>query len=149
MNNRPRILVIDDENDILDILNFMFQREGYEVVNAVSGKDAFEKILQEPFHAVVSDLCMPEMDGLTLLKQVRAQRYLTPFIFLSGHAKPWDEHQMINFGAYELIVKPNVDKVLPALKKVLMTQKEIESLKLSEEASEFMEILHAAHRRIA
>ena len=149
MSNRPKILVIDDEADILEVLNFLLEREGFEVVNANSGIEAFERILKEPYHAIISDLCMPEMDGLTLLKQVRAQRDLTPFIFLSGHAKPWDEHEMINFGAYELIVKPNLEKVLPALKKIILTQKEIEDLKLSEEASEFMEILHAANRRIA
>lgn len=148
MSTKPKILIVDDEPDIIDILTFLLEREGYAVVTALSGKEGLQKISSESFHAVVSDLSMPEMDGLNLLRHVRARKDHTPFIFLSGYAKSWDEHEMINLGAYELIVKPHVDKVPPALKKLLNTQREIESLKLNEEAPDFMTILHSSNIRV-
>lgn len=148
MNFRPKILIVDDEPDIIDILTFLLKREGFDVITALSGKEGLQKILSESINAVVSDLSMPEMDGLTFLRHVRARKDHTPFIFLSGYAKSWDEHEMINLGAYELIVKPHVEKVPPALIKLLKTQREIESLKLNEEASDFMTILHSSNIKV-
>lgn len=148
MNSNPNILLIDDEPDIIDILTFLLKREGFEVETAFSGKEGLQKILCKNVSAVVSDLSMPEMDGLTLLRHVRARKDYTPFIFLSGFAKSWDEHEMINLGAYELIVKPHVDKVPSALKKLLSTHKEIEGLRLTEEAPDFMSILHASNIKV-
>lgn len=149
MNIKPRILLIDDETDILHILTFLLRREGFDIETATSGKAGLEKILSQKFDGVITDLSMPEMDGLTLLKHVRAQQNFMPFIFLSGHANINDEHEMINYGAYELIVKPHVERVPDALRALLTAGKEIESLKCSGEdaTSEFLNLLHSADKK--
>lgn len=149
METKPKILVIDDETDILDILHFILRREGFDVILASSGEEALRKLSHEKFDGVVSDLSMPGMDGLTLLKKVRAQNDFIPFIFLSGHAQASDEHEMINFGAFELITKPNVEKVPSSLRSLLKASKEIELLKeVGGDGMDFLELLHSTDRKV-
>lgn len=148
MRIKPRILLVDDETDILHILSFLLRREGFEIETANSGVEGLKKILGQKFDGVISDLSMPEMDGLTLLKTVRAKHNYMPFIFLSGHANPQDEHEMINYGAFQLIVKPHIEKVPDALQNLLKAGKEIEMCKdAGEECEEFLDLLHSADKK--
>jgi DNA-binding NtrC family response regulator len=143
MNDKPRILLIDDEKDILKMLGIFLEREGFSVETAENGEEAWGKIAGEHFSAVVCDLKMPVMDGLTLLKRVRTEKNYMPFIFLSGHANFDDEHEIINYGAYELIHKPNIEKVPAALRTLLKADKEVKKLEKSGiHAIDFLEILH-------
>jgi two-component system OmpR family response regulator len=149
MKMKPKILLVDDETDILHILSFLLKREGFDVETASSGLEGLNKILAQKFDGVITDLSMPGMDGLTLLKQVRAHHSYMPFIFLSGHARAEDEHEMINYGAYELIVKPHVERVPEALQTLLKAGKEIEILKeAGEEGAElFLDLVHSAEKK--
>jgi two-component system nitrogen regulation response regulator NtrX len=151
MNQTPRqtILIIDDEPDIIRILKRILTEEDFDVVTAVNGNDGFEKIIGQDFAAVVCDLKMPVLDGISLLKKVRAENRLTPFIFLSGDADSRDEHEMINYGAYQLISKPFLDKVPDALRSMIKSDQEVKSLKnASKDAQEFLEILHETGKKI-
>lgn len=148
MNIKPKILLIDDESDILHILSFLLRREGFDIETAKSGVEGLEKILGQKFDGVISDLSMPEMDGLTLLKNVRANHNFMPFIFLSGHANPQDEHEMINYGAFQLIVKPHIEKVPEALQNLLKAGREIEMCKdAGGQCDEFLDLLHSADKK--
>lgn len=137
MSTKPCVLIIDDENDIIEILTFILKRNGMDVVAASDGIEALKLLNRQKFSGVVSDLLMPNMDGLQLLKIVRGNGNTTPFLFLSGHADSLDEHSMINYGAYELINKPDIDKIPEALQKLFKGDKEVENL-----PSDFLDILH-------
>lgn len=146
MNNRPRILLIDDEKDILRLVGVFLESEGFSVETAENGKEAFDKITAGDFSAVVCDLRMPVMDGLTLLKKVRTEKNFMPFIFLSGHANFDDEHEIVNYGAYELIHKPHIEKVPEALKRLLKADEEVKRLERSGvHAIDFLEMLHESN----
>ena len=108
-----------------------------EVVAASDGIEALKLLNSQKFSGVVSDLLMPNMDGLQLLKIIRGNGNTTPFLFLSGHANAFDEHSMINYGAYELIHKPDLDKIPAALEKLFKGDKEVENL-----PDDFLDILH-------
>lgn len=144
MQNKHTVLIIDDENDIIDILSFILKRNGIDVVTAADGIEALKLINSQKFSGIVSDLLMPNMDGIALLKMVRANGNKVPFIFLSGHASSLDEHAMINYGAYELIHKPDIDKIPEALTKLFKAHQEVVTLEQSgdEIAMEFLELLH-------
>ncbi|MFP5387642.1 MAG: response regulator, partial [Bacteriovoracia bacterium] len=145
MNDKPRILLIDDEKDILSLLGAFLESEGFCVETAENGELAWKKINSNSFSAVVCDLKMPVMDGLTLLKKIREAKNFIPFVFLSGHANLDDEHEVINYGSYELIHKPHIDKVPIALRALLKADKEVKSLEKSGvHAIDFLEILHEA-----
>lgn len=145
MTNKSKILIVDDEIGILEALSYFLKEEGYEVETAVNGKEAFAKILSLNFDGVVSDLMMPEMDGLTLIKNVRAENIVIPFLFLSGHADSDDEQQMINYGTYKLIHKPDLGQVPKALRSLLSIDNKI--LSMDEQGHgevEFLELINNA-----
>jgi DNA-binding NtrC family response regulator len=143
MLDKPCVLIIDDENDIIEILSFILTREGMEVVAAYDGIEALKLLNSRKFSGVVSDLLMPNLDGLALLKLVRANNNKVPFIFLSGNATSIDEREMINYGAYELIHKPELDRVPDSLRKLFKSDREVVSLEnAGDEAREFLDLLH-------
>lgn len=147
MQTKPCVLIIDDENDIIEILTFILKRNGMDVVPAYDGIEALKLLNTKKFSGVVSDLLMPNMDGLALLKIVRGNKNTTPFIFLSGNATTDHEHEMINYGAYELIHKPELERVPDALKKLFKSHLEVEKLmNSSSEAQEFLDLLHDAKK---
>lgn len=143
MQAKPCVLIIDDENDIIEILTYILKKHGMDVVPAYDGIEALKLLNTQKFSGVVSDLLMPNLDGLELLKIIRANGNQTPFIFLSGHADSFHEHAMINYGAYELVHKPELDKIPGALEKLFKSDREVEYLQnAGKEAMEFLELLH-------
>jgi DNA-binding NtrC family response regulator len=148
MKSKPLVLIIDDESEILEILSFILRRNGMDVVSASDGVEALKLINSRKFSGVVSDLLMPNIDGLQLLKIVRGNGNNIPFIFLSGHANALDEHDMINYGAYELIHKPDLEKVPDSLQKLFKADVEVEMLAAcGDVALEFLELLHDSNKK--
>lgn len=146
--NTTNVLLIDDEGDILEILTYILQKEGFTVSQARDGMEALELIRSRKFSGVVSDLCMPKIDGIALLKIVRAQNNFIPFIFLSGHADVRHKLEMLNFGAYELIDKPHLNRVPDALKNLLRVAGTFQDLEKSNPVGkEFMEIIHDSGKK--
>lgn len=80
------ILVVDDDFEIRRLVARMLQIQGHEAVLAGNGADALEVVGNQKIDLIVSDLRMPVMDGQVLFTKLRAQGYLQPFIFISGHA---------------------------------------------------------------
>ena len=147
MTKAPKILIIDDEPDICSLLRFLLTREGFDPQVAESSGEALDQLFNTEYDGVVCDFAMPGMDGVTLLRKLRAQNNFTPFIFLSGHAGPKEEHEMINLGAYELIQKPNVKLIAPALKNLIKNSQELKSLeKAGKGGQEFLIMLHEAKK---
>lgn len=147
MKTPSKILIIDDEPEICSLLRFLLAREGFEPHTAESSEEGLNLILTSNFDGVVCDFAMPGMDGITLLQKVRAEKNYTPFIFLSGHANNKVAHEMINLGAHELIQKPHVKLIAPALRNLLKNSLELKCLEKSGvHGEEFLMMLHEAKK---
>ena len=92
-----KILVVDDERPISDIIKFNLTKEGYEVVTAFDGREALEQFEAEKPDLVILDLMLPELDGLEVAKEIRKTNH-TPIIMLSAKDSEFDKVIGIEMG---------------------------------------------------
>ena len=100
-----KILVCDDEKDIVSALQIYLSAEGYEVLSAYSGKQALEIMEQQSVDLVLMDIMMPEMDGLTAVAKLRGFSNV-PVLFLTAKSEDADMILGLNMGADDYITKP-------------------------------------------
>lgn len=114
-----RILVCDDEKDIVSALRIYLTEEGYTVEEAYNGQQALELLGQMDFHLVILDIMMPCKDGLETLKEIR-KRWNVPVILLSAKSEDEDKIIGLNSGADDYITKPfNLSEVIARVKSQL------------------------------
>jgi DNA-binding response OmpR family regulator len=103
-----RVLIADDDPDILAVVQVNFELEGFEVETAVDGEDALQKATANPPHVIVLDIMMPRMDGLTALHRLRSQASTgnIPIILLTARGLPEDRVRGLELGADDYITKP-------------------------------------------
>ena len=104
-----RILIVDDDSDVLVLFSKWLKAENFDVVTVESGKDALAQISIARPDLVVTDLIMDEMDGMALLSEIHRQNPLLPVIMLSGQAKIPDAVKATHLGSSAFLTKP-VDK---------------------------------------
>jgi len=112
MSTWGRLLIVDDESGIVDVLTKILKSKAGEIETASSGAEALEKIKTKQFDAVLSDIHMPTMDGLELLARVRSLQMQTPFVFLSGYGDQEKTRQALRLGATDFLDKPFEPNVL-------------------------------------
>lgn len=102
------ILIVDDSSSMRQLVTFALKDAGYDVVAAVDGKDALAKANGSKVDMVVTDLNMPEMDGIELVRQLRAQPgyKFTPIIMLTTESQGSKKQEGRKAGASGWIVKP-------------------------------------------
>jgi DNA-binding response OmpR family regulator len=102
---RLKILIADDDSDLLDILAFSLRREGFEVITAQDGRQALAQVAVEQPDLVVLDVMMPEIDGFEVCRRLRLESSI-PIIMLT--ARDEDEHivQGLDLGADDYVTKP-------------------------------------------
>jgi len=110
-----KILLVDDEVDILEFLKYNLELEKFEVLVSSNGKDALNKISQKP-DLIVLDIMMPEMDGFELYQKIKSDKNYQdiPIIFLTAKSGETDEIKGLNLGASDYIQKPISPKKLIA-----------------------------------
>ncbi len=101
-----RILIVDDEEMICSIFSRRLTREGYSCVTAQNGKEALHHFYKDSFSLVISDVRMPEMDGIELLKEVRAVHPGILMIMVTAYPEIDLALEAMRLGAYDFIVKP-------------------------------------------
>lgn len=103
-----KVLVVDDDEDIVNIVSALLQSEGYHTITAVNGKDAYDKAVAGKPDLIIADIMMPEMDGWEFCWRVRGDKSLgeTPFIFLTARADVMDQIRGSEIGADDYIIKP-------------------------------------------
>lgn len=117
-----KVLVVDDSESIRDVVSYTLSNEGYDVTTAEDGDIALEKIRKEKYRLVVTDLYMPNMNGLELIREIRKlDNYKgVPILFLTTESQLDKKKEAKEAGATGWIVKPfQPEKLLKALKKVL------------------------------
>lgn len=102
-----KILLVDDEQDIVEFLQYNLEKEGFDVITAYDGKEALEKIIEKP-DLIVLDVMMPNMDGYEVCSRIRATNGFreTPIIFLTAKSSEMDEVKGLELGADDFIQKP-------------------------------------------
>lgn len=100
------ILVVDNEETTRETLLKILEREGYQVLMANDGQAALEIIKEQRINLVVSDVCMPRMDGNKLLKMAKAARPELEVILMTGHGKMEMGIEALKEGAFDFIQKP-------------------------------------------
>ena len=119
--NNYKILLVDDEQDILDILNYNLSKEGYNIICAENGVDALDKMSSD-INLIILDVMMPQMDGLEFCKIIKSKinyKHI-PIIFLSAKDNEIDEIIGLEIGADDYIYKPISIRKLKARIKVLL-----------------------------
>ncbi len=101
-----RVLIVDDDPDIRDILMQMMTQLHIPSEEASDGKMALEMMKKQIFHAVLCDIMMPEMTGLECLARAQVEGFLTPFVFVTGYGDSDRLLQAIRLGAIDFINKP-------------------------------------------
>jgi two-component system response regulator HydG len=115
MNQKPSVLVIDDESGILDTLRILLKKEGFEVLTAQGGKAGLDQIKAGAYDLVLSDVRMPQVTGIDILNAAREQDPMTPVILMTAQASLQTAIQAVNQGAFYYIQKPFANDELVAI----------------------------------
>jgi two-component system, OmpR family, alkaline phosphatase synthesis response regulator PhoP len=108
VNERRRVLVVDDEPDVLLLCRVNLEFEGYDVVEASDGEQAMERLREQRFDVVLLDVMMPKMDGWQVLEAVKADDELEeiPVVMLTAKVQDQDQIRGWSQGAADYITKP-------------------------------------------
>jgi len=115
---KTKILIVDDEKDIVEFIQYNLEQEGFKVITAYNGKEAIEKIKEIP-DLVVLDVMMPGLDGYEVCKKIRAkEKYKNiPILFLTAKSSEQDEVHGLDIGADDYIAKPvSIKKLIARIK---------------------------------
>ena len=119
-----RILVVEDDETILNVLDEILTSRGHEIVTAVDGLEAIELLHTDRFDLIITDIVMPGKTGLDVLNEARALDPRYPVILITGNPSEETTEKLIRVGAYEFIVKPfDNDRVLMAVTRLLAIRK--------------------------
>jgi len=103
---KKKILVVDNGENLRETLVKILEREGYEVLTAEDGQAALEVLKENPVHVILSDVCMPRMDGNKLLKSAKSIHPDIEVILMTGHGKTEMGLEALRAGAFDFIQKP-------------------------------------------
>ncbi|MDF1613385.1 GGDEF domain-containing response regulator [Desulfurivibrio dismutans] len=124
-----KILVVDDDPQVLNLLLTAIESFGFQCRTASDGVEAMEKLQEDEFSLVITDLTMPRMDGMTLLKQVKNLYPRLDIIVVTGYAEKFSYTDVIKKGACDFIAKPfNIDELEAKLHRVLREQTMVRKL---------------------
>jgi len=122
-DRKTKVLLVEDDKMILDMYTLKFSQEGYEVVQAENGKDGLDSAKKESPDIILLDIILPQMDGFTVLKEIKKVDALKdiPVILLTNLGQDGDVKKGLELGANDYLIKANytpsqvVDKVKSVL----------------------------------
>lgn len=101
-----KILLVEDEENLHDVIKLNLELEGFDVVSAVDGKMALEKFKKDQFDIVLLDVMLPFVDGFEVCRQIRLTDQTTPVLFLTAKGTGEDRIKGLKIGADDYLVKP-------------------------------------------
>ena len=125
---KAKILVVDDEEDILDLLSYNFEQEGYEVIRARNGEEALQHAAAERPDLILLDIMMPKMDGVATCLALRAMPELehVAIVFLTARAEEYSEVAGFEAGADDYITKPIKPRVLKSRVRAMLRRQQVQ-----------------------
>ncbi|MBU7449817.1 response regulator transcription factor [Leuconostoc citreum] len=127
-----KILVVDDEIAISTLLKYNLEENGYEVTVASDGQTAYDLAKQESFDAILLDLMLPVIDGMTLLKNLRQDKVSTPVILVTAKGDEFDRVFGLELGADDYITKPFSPREVVARVKAVLRRSQVDHQVLAE-----------------
>ena len=123
--NTKKILLVDDEPDILEFLSYNFRKNEFNVITANNGIEGIQQAVSESPQIIISDILMPEMDGIEMCKEIRKKSglSLTPIIFLTAVSDDYKVLYAMSSGADQFVSKPTRFGYLLALVNQLLEGK--------------------------
>ena len=119
-NGRTRVLVVDDEEGIRDLLAKTLQLAEYDVDLAEDGRAALERLRMTPYDLLITDLRMPGVDGLTVIREARRLKSDLPVIIITGYSTEATAIEAIDIGVQGYLTKPfRIPRVLNAAARAL------------------------------
>ena len=106
MNTQKTVLIVEDEKNIVDILRFNLQREGYRTLEAYDGKDGLDKAVSENPDLILLDVMLPKMNGFDVCRRLRDKGDNVPVIILTAREEEADKVLGLEIGADDYITKP-------------------------------------------
>jgi len=130
-NNDIKILLVDDEPDILEIVGYNLKNEGYQIITAENGLEGVKKAKKEHPQLIILDVMMPEMDGIEACENIRNIPELsnTLITFLTARGEDYSQLAGFDAGADDYITKPIKPKVLVSKVKALLRRVKTEENK--------------------
>ncbi|MBI5214606.1 MAG: response regulator transcription factor [Ignavibacteriae bacterium] len=128
-----KILIVDDEQDIVQLVKYNLEKEGFAVLTARNGKQALEQAESKP-ELILLDVMMPELDGIEVIKRLKKNSHTEniPVIFLTAKSSDFDEVLGLELGADDYIIKPiSIPKLIARVKHVLRKHETKETKKES------------------
>lgn len=126
-DDKKKILAVDDESSIIDLLKFNIEKEGFSFISASDGEDGLNKVINEKPDLVLLDVMLPKMDGLTVCKKIRQENINIPVIMLSARGEEIDKILGLEIGADDYITKPFSTRELIARVKANLRKTEQDS----------------------
>ena len=132
-NKDIRILLVDDEPDVIEIIKYNLEQEGYKVKTASNGKEALKKARKNTPHLIIMDVMMPETDGIEACEQLRKDPIFndTIIMFLTARGEDYSYVAAFDAGADDYVTKPIKPKIIVSKVKALLRR-----LKKAEENQE-------------
>ena len=127
-----KILVVDDEIAISTLLKYNLEENGYDVTVASDGQTAYDLAKQESFDAILLDLMLPVIDGMTLLKNLRQDKVSTPVILVTAKGDEFDRVFGLELGADDYITKPFSPREVVARVKAVLRRSQVDHQVLAE-----------------
>lgn len=116
----PRVLVVDDEQNMLKLFQKVLAKEGYDVRTAATGTEALAMLREETFDLIISDLVMPVLGGMDLMKEVKTKHPDIPFIVITAYGTIGSAVEAMKAGAFDYLTKPfQKDDILLVVSKAL------------------------------
>jgi DNA-binding response OmpR family regulator len=115
-----RLLVVDDDDSLLKQIGQVLTGQRYIVETATNGEEALDKLFDAPFDAIILDIMMPKIDGLTVLEQARKARIDVPVLMLTAKGEVADRVKGLDLGADDYLAKPfSLDELLARVRALL------------------------------
>jgi len=122
MTDKPRLLIVDDEPNICQLLEVLLQREGYQAASVPNAIDALARLEREDFALVITDLRMPGMDGFEFVGRLKAFRKDLPVVMITGYATVENAVKALRYGIDDYVTKPfNIDELRKVVSRTLQT----------------------------
>lgn len=124
INGKPLILAVDDEKNIRNLITYTFEEHNLEVMTAENGKAAITILENNPIDVIITDLLMPTMTGLALIREMKKRKSSIPIIIITAYGNTEMVKEIIAEGVFRLIEKPlDFDILVPIVQDAIENKK--------------------------